>query len=127
MKNTWILSSALVAGLFAPNLQDGGDDELLAEIMELREEVNTLTERVENSERIHRETLNYLNGLANQAKKMEGTLESAESKGFTAGINPASRETLLEGWRTQLGGLQKNVPTMEPKKEEPQGRRFGQR
>ena len=116
-----------MAGLFAPNLQDGGDDELMAEIMELREEVNTLTERVENSERIHRETLSYLGGISAQAKKMEGTLKSAETKGFTAGINPASRETLLEGWRDQLGGLQKNVPTMEAKQEEAKGRRFGRR
>ncbi len=52
----------------------------------------------------------YLRDQAQAAKLLQETLDAVEAKGFTAGINPDSRATLLAGWRAQLAAMQANVP-----------------
>jgi len=52
----------------------------------------------------------YLKKQAQSAKRMEETLAEAESLGFVAGINHASRSTLLSGWRDSLAVRQKGLP-----------------
>lgn len=119
MKNHWILCAALGAGLassnVAPNAQDDSVD-LKATVLNLEAEVQELRVTVENSERVTRETIAYLQTISKSSAQLSKTLDSVEDKGFTAGINPASRETLLSGWRTSLSKLQKNVPSLEKKK-----------
>lgn len=55
-------------------------------------------------------TLTYIDTQSKSAKSLEATLSSAEALGFTAGINPRSRETLLSGWRAYLADQQTAVP-----------------
>ena len=123
MKNQWILCAALCAGLtgadaLGTSAPQGDGRDLEAVVRDLQREVDTLRQEVEDSKRVTRETVAYLQSVSKTAKSMSATLDSAEEKGFTAGINPASRETLLSGWRDQLGALQKNVPSLEPVKRE---------
>ena len=134
MKNTWILCVGLCAGLAGfdgPSngwgaRQDEVTEDLETVVLSLQSEVEELREEVEESRRVTRETVAYLNSVSKTAAEMSKTLDSVEAKGFTAGINPSSRETLLAGWRSQLAALQKNVPSLEKeasKAESGRGRR----
>ncbi len=131
MKNHWILCAALVAGLSSSNgaafTSNTQGQDLESIVIGLQAEVQELRSELENSQRVTRETVSYLQNMAKTAALMSNTLDTAEQKGFTAGINPASRETLLEGWRAQLSKLQKNVPTLETPKKVDEGRRSSQR
>ena len=60
------------------------------------------------------QVLAYLRQQSEAAKAMAQTLDTAEEKGFTAGINPDSRTTMLAGWRAQLQAQQTNVPAAGP-------------
>jgi cobalamin biosynthesis protein CobT len=55
----------------------------------------------------------YADGQAKAAAEMMDILDQAEREGFTYGINPDSRHTLLRGWRDQLAAAQKDVPEVE--------------
>ena len=125
MKNQWILCAALCAGLssldarpFTHATQDESSEDLEAVVLALQAEVEDLRKDIEDSRRVTRETVAYLRSVSKTAAEMSSTLDSAEEKGFTAGINPSSRETLLSGWRKQLNNLQKNVPTLGGTKED---------
>ncbi|MEO0651850.1 MAG: hypothetical protein AAFZ65_14335 [Planctomycetota bacterium] len=65
------------------------------------------------------ETVSYLGRQATQAEKMVSVLADSEARGFTAGINPKSREVLLDGFRAMFDEAQAGVPGAEP---EPEGR-----
>ena len=133
MKNHWILCAALGAGLassgVAPSIEGAQDDrqDLQSMVIELQSEVQELREMAENSERVTRETIAYLTTLSKTSSELSKTLDSAEEKGFTAGINPSSRETLLSGWRAQLAKLQENVPSLTKKKKPETGRGLSRR
>ncbi len=60
------------------------------------------------------QVLAYLRQQSEAAKLMSDTLDAAEAKGFTAGINPDSRTTMLTGWRAHLQAQQTNVPSANP-------------
>ena len=119
MKNQWILGLGMVTGLVGWTGAVNQDDDIIidqeTELADLRAEVEELSEKIDNSERVMRETIAYLEALGKTASSMESTLSEAEKAGFTAGINPRSREVLLAGWRKQLGQLQKGVPSLEKK------------
>lgn len=133
MKNHWILCAALGAGLAsfngAPSIEGAQDDrqDLQTMVIELQSEVQELRTMAENSERVTRETIAYLTTLSKTSSELSKTLDSAEEKGFTAGINPSSRETLLSGWRAQLAKLQENVPSLTKKKKPETGRSLSRR
>jgi len=61
----------------------------------------------------------YLDAQASSAASLAGALDESEKAGFTAGINPNSREILLAGWRAQLSTAQRDVPVMPPSPEPP--------
>ena len=52
----------------------------------------------------------YLQAQAESAQKLSKALDASEEQGFTYGINPESRKTLLKGFRTQAAAAQKNLP-----------------
>ena len=54
----------------------------------------------------------YLDAQAAGAAALHEALAASEAAGFTAGINPNSREILLAGWREQLSTMQKDVPAL---------------
>jgi uncharacterized coiled-coil protein SlyX len=56
------------------------------------------------------QTVRYLNAQAESAADMAGTLDTSEQEGFTFGINPRSREVLLEGWRARLQAIRRDLP-----------------
>jgi hypothetical protein len=69
-----------------------------------------LAEDVAELKELAEATIAYLDAQAKAASKMERTLASSEDAGFTFGINPKSREILLEGWRETLATMQSDVP-----------------
>jgi hypothetical protein len=56
--------------------------------------------------------VHYLDAQATSAASLQDALAASEAAGFTAGINPNSREILLAGWREMLGTQQRDVPAM---------------
>lgn len=131
MKVTHALAPVLLAtaGLF------GGHAASQAERAQLQDDKGTLAERVEQLEsqvseltarldrvaadaaeqRTTTETaVDYLRRQAAQSKKLLGVFDESEEGGFTAGINPRSREVLLEGWRAAANEAQVGLPGEEP-------------
>ena len=56
--------------------------------------------------------VHYLDAQALSAGTLAGILDESEKAGFTAGINPSSREILLAGWREHLTAMQRDVPVL---------------
>lgn len=56
-----------------------------------------------------------LRGQAESIAALEGALGRAEAAGFTAGINPKSREELLAGWRAYLSAQKEKLGQLEAK------------
>lgn len=100
----------LVGVATAPLGQDAEKAGLEAEVQALSAEVAELTSRLEEAERRVDQAVEYLERSQKAAAEMTKTLAASEEAGFTFGINPKSRELLLEGWRKQLSELQKGVP-----------------
>ena len=64
----------------------------------LKTEVQELTKKVETFEK-------FLAAQATAGKTLEGAIARAEAEGFTAGINPSSREALLGGLKAQAEAM----------------------
>lgn len=69
------------------------------------------------------ETVAYIGRQAMQAESMVDVLQVSEDEGFTAGINPRSREVLLAGFRSLLAEAQAHVPGQVVTEPAPQSRR----
>ncbi|MBI1381877.1 MAG: hypothetical protein GC161_12410 [Planctomycetaceae bacterium] len=54
--------------------------------------------------------LAYLERQAQAAEAMQAVLDSSEKQGFTAGINPNSRITLLAGLRSLFDSVSSDLP-----------------
>lgn len=107
-----VLASPLV--LAGPLAQEAGDDDLAAELA-------AQTTRIDDLERDlveARDTLDLvlvrLQAQADAAEDLEASLARSEELGFTAGINPRSREVLLAGWRGYLDEQQVALPKAKP-------------
>lgn len=84
------------------------------ELEELRGKLDALQQEAKlQSARIDQLT-RYLEAQAKAAQAMQDTLAQSEKEGFTYGINPRSREILLNGWREQLSTLQRDLPQPRP-------------
>lgn len=81
---------------------------------ELQRAAARALELEERAERLER----YVASLARSSESLAAALQAAEEAGFTAGINPRSRELLLAGWRahlaTQRAGLPKPPEPVRP-------------
>ena len=78
--------------------------------------IDALQIKIENAKaKMSPESLAAIDSVDWRAK----ILELREKKGFTFGINPDSRVTLLAGWHTFAAGLQKEVPKPIVKDEAP--------
>jgi hypothetical protein len=108
-----------------------GDDPAAAtaaEVEELRGEIDSLRAELDETRALLDETVHFLHENAKAAKAMAAVLDASEKEGFTFGINPRSREVLLEGWRKNLSAQQKSVPgkpAEEPAEQQPARRTFG--
>lgn len=93
---TWIpIVAALSAGTFGAVKQD---------------EAAVLEARVAALEAQVFEVQEYLQAQAKAAAAMDVRFNESEAAGFTWGINPESREILLQGFRDFSSSLRKNVP-----------------
>lgn len=127
MKNTLLpaLALAAVVGLgAAPSLAPAQD----AQEKTLKERVDALEkalgqaqsqldqlagERADQAEALSQlQTHQAAQGV--QAKEALKALDEAEDAGFLAGINPKSREHLLDGLRDFLGEAAKSAPASKP-------------
>lgn len=79
-----------------------------------RQKCDALAADLEATKAQLKETLAYLDAQAKSASAMAATLDESERLGFTFGINPDSRHTLLRGWREQLTVAQQPVAPATP-------------
>ncbi|MDZ4774439.1 MAG: hypothetical protein SGI72_15030 [Planctomycetota bacterium] len=77
-----------------------------------KQKSDSATADLEETKTLLAKTLSYLEAQSRSASSMAATLDEAERLGFTFGINPDSRMTLLRGWREQLTVAQQAVPSV---------------
>lgn len=92
----WVPTAALAAlGTFG--LATGQENaELEAKVAELE----ARTQEIEG----------YLANQAKAAETLQKSLDASEKEGFTFGINPRSREILLQAWRARASATASNPP-----------------
>ena len=73
-------------------------------------ENQAMAKRVEALETRVQEVEDYLATQAQAAQVLASALEQSDKEGFTYGINPESRHTLLRGLREIAAAAQKDVP-----------------
>jgi len=130
------LLAALVGGMAfsqdPPARASAGQDPVAERIDKLEADLATAKLRIEalSTELADAKTkmgaaVKYADNQAKAAAEMEAVLDQAEREGFTYGINPDSRHTLLRGWRELLATAQKDVPEVEapPPPTPPAGKR----
>lgn len=83
---------------------------LETELTAARAAIEALTAEVASSTALTERTAAWARGQAAAASAMAATLDAAEGAGFTKGINYASREILLRGWRRRLAAQGEGVP-----------------
>ena len=86
------------------------------QVTELTAKLQTVSEDVSDQRQLVDQTVSYTGRQAAAAKKLMDSLDASEQAGFTAGINPRSREVLLEGWRAQAREAQEGLPGVEDEK-----------
>ena len=108
---------ALAPILFLGAIQEpnaGADNALKAEVERQAAEIKVMKGELADLASLMAENTKYQAAQSKAAKGLVSVLASAESMGFTAGINAKSRETLLMGFRDYLGTQQKAVPGAPP-------------
>ncbi|MEM8711730.1 MAG: hypothetical protein AAGG01_12315 [Planctomycetota bacterium] len=108
------LSCAAGAFLAAAAVISPQGDDPSGKIASLEAEVKALSSKVEAFE-------SFLSVQEKAGKELADALARSEAEGFTAGINPGSREILLSGLRAQAEAMQ--AGKAESDDEEPEGRR----
>ncbi len=94
----------------------------------LEQQVATLNRDMAARTQLLEDTTRYLNAQAKAAESMLTTFDQAEKQGFTAGINFASRETLLAGFRAYMNAQKAGLPKPAAKTaEKPADSRVGRR
>ncbi len=82
----------------------------------LEKEVEALRKELTDTRAHADQLVTWAAAQAESGAAMALMLADAEQKGFTFGINPESRVSLLEGWRSFAAGLQKDAPKPPPAK-----------
>jgi hypothetical protein len=126
----FVPAAALALGLSArPAEPQEGD--LTPRIAALEQALAAQTQRLELADQERQQMLAKVSALeaclTGQAKSIDelvASLGRVESQGFTAGINPKSREELLAGLRSYLGAQKEALGKLEskPKASAPSGR-----
>jgi len=100
-------------------------DKLEADLAAAKLRIEALSNEVAEAKKKMDATAKYAENQAKAAAAMTEALDQAEREGFTYGINPNSRHTLLRGWREMLATAQEDVPEVEapPPPAPPAGKR----
>jgi hypothetical protein len=112
MRKTLIASAiGLAAGLAAPTQQDGDlatrVDGLATQLAVTRTELTAAQARLGEVE-------TYLQKQAASVQALGAAAQASDEAGFTAGINPKSREILLDALRAQAKAAEASVPGGKP-------------
>ena len=110
------VGALLAAGLAFGSVTQKSDPEVAA----LRKQVELLEEKVEAMSA-------FVAAQEAAGAVLMDSLARSEAEGFTAGINPKSREILLEGLRTQAKAMQSADLEDDEGEEEDEGGRRGRR
>ena len=119
-----LVLAALVGGLAFPQnppvtppaTQDPSLDriaKLETDLAAAKLRIEALSAQLAESKKQLTATVKYVESQAKAAAAMAEALDKSEREGFTFGINPDSRHTLLRGWREQLAVAQTDVPEVE--------------
>lgn len=88
----------------------GRVEALEGELARSQAQISSLAGDLAEQRKLVDRTVDYLGRQAAQAEAMLGVLDDSEERGFTAGINPKSREVLLAGWRAVMAEAGRDVP-----------------
>jgi hypothetical protein len=103
---TCALGAMLASNFAAAPVLQTADPQVKA----LQTEVQELTKKVESFEK-------FLAAQEKAGKALDAALTKSEAEGFTAGINPGSREVLLKGLRAQAEAMQAGASAEEAPEE----------
>ena len=110
-----------------PAKEDAGAPDLGKRVETLEKELAATRLELTETRALLDNTVGYLQAQAAGSKKLLETLDASEQAGFTAGINPHSREVLLGGFREWWGAKTVGVPVRkvvpEPEEKAKPGRR----
>ncbi len=95
----------------------GTDDTtaLKAEVERQAVVIQEMANKVNELGKLAEETTAYLAEQSQAARGLVLTLSTSEEEGFTAGINPNSRKTMLGGFRAYLASQQAGIPSAKKK------------
>ena len=88
----------------------GRVEALEGELGRAQAQISSLAGDLAEQRKLVDRTVDYLGRQSAQAEAMLGVLDESEERGFTAGINPKSREVLLSGWRAVMAEAGRDVP-----------------
>lgn len=104
-----LLFATALAGVLSAT-QNANDEEGDPGVRALAGEVEKLRADLAETRALLDETVEYLHQRAKDGEALSRVVDSSEQAGFTFGINPRSREVLIQGWRNDLTALQKGLP-----------------
>lgn len=109
---TALLGAGLLAVASNRPLQQPTQD-LQPRVEALEDEMATVRTQLEALAESKADLEAFLAAQARSAKALKDSLATSEKEGFTAGINPKSREVLLAGFRSYVDGLEAAAPDDE--------------
>lgn len=102
MKTYALAAFALLAVAFLPSAQQQPKDGPMDRLQVVERDLAQAKDKLARQETELAELKAWMAAQQAAAKAMQATLDESEQAGFTYGINPESRTTLLRGWRAQL-------------------------
>lgn len=103
----------LAVSTAAPLRQEAAVQDVEPRLAALEAELETVRGQLEDMQAAKGRLDAFLAAQARSAKALRASLASSEKEGFTAGINPKSREVLLSGFRGYLDTLEAVSPDDE--------------
>ena len=114
-----LLAASSPTATQAPSSLPGQD--LEPRVKALEDEIETVRGQLEEMQQAKAQLEAFLAAQARSADALRASLATSEDEGFTAGINPKSREVLLAGFRSYLDTLEAAAPKEKTKKKAKDG------
>jgi uncharacterized coiled-coil protein SlyX len=116
-----LVGAAVLASLAPSAIRGAQDDapiELEPRVVALEAQLETMSKTVDELAQKNAQLERFFAAQSRQASALRTSLADAEKNGFTAGINPKSREVLLAGFRGYVDGIEAALPTTKSEKAE---------
>ncbi|QDU84724.1 hypothetical protein Pla163_18380 [Planctomycetes bacterium Pla163] len=114
-----LVGAAVLASLAPFEIRGAQDDaptELEPRVEALEAKLESMVQSVEHLTQKNAQLERFFAAQSRQASALRTSLADAEKNGFTAGINPKSREVLLAGFRGYVDGLEAALPATKSEK-----------